>query len=71
MIQNTLITFTFRTPEERNQIIAANQDKILVGDYDLPENKSLVFNDNAQEKYIKSLEDQLLLLSDELSGGIL
>ncbi|OPH47634.1 hypothetical protein BC351_10620 [Paenibacillus ferrarius] len=71
MIQNTLTTIPFKTQAEFDQIMIANKNNILVVYNDLMEGKSLVFSDDAQGKYVKKLEDQLLLLSDELSGGIL
>lgn len=71
MIQDTITSHTFTTEEEYTQIMQQNENSVLIAYYDLSEGKSLVFSDNAKQKYISSLEDQILLLADELSGGIL
>jgi len=68
---DTLTIFTYESEAQRAQIIADNVDKSLVEERNLFDGNYLVFSDMAQEKYIKSLEDQILLMADEASGGIL
>lgn len=70
-VEDTLTKFPYETEEEYDQIVADNEDNILVVMNDTSEGKYVIFSDNARVKYIQSLEDQILLLADELSGGIL
>lgn len=70
---NNLSSFPFETDVEREQLVLSNSDKRVSETHFNEDSISgvITFDDMEQEKYIQSLEDQLLLLTDEMSGGIL
>lgn len=71
---NKISSFTFKTKAVLDQLKTVNIDKrIKEIHYDDDDGNVgvITFDDMEQEKYIQSLEDQLLLLADELNGGIL
>lgn len=69
---NTLYTFSFDSVEAKDALILEHSDRQIIQVLGFEDGTGeLTFSDMAQEKYIKELEDQLLLLADELSGGIL
>jgi len=66
-----IIKLPYVSEADRDQLIQDHADKKLVEEQNLFDGNFLVFDDQAQENYIKSLEDQILLMADEASGGIL
>lgn len=69
---NKLTSFQFKNKKEYDQLILINSDQRVFETAYLDDiSGTVTFNDMAQEKYIQSLEDQVLLLTDEVSGGIL
>lgn len=68
---NTISSFSFGTLDERASIIAANPNLILIQEQNLDTGNTLFFSDMADEKYTKSLEDQLLIAENTIAGGLL
>jgi len=66
-----ILIFEYKTSEERERIIAANSENRLVAERNLLNGNFLEFEDLSQERYIKSLEDQLILMAYSANGGIL
>jgi len=68
---NKTIRYQYETEEEREQLMLENVDNRLIAIENLFEGKFLTFDDLAQEKYISQLENQILLMANEATGGIL
>lgn len=66
-----LITFEYETNEDRERILSENSSNRLIAERNLPTGNFLEFQDLSQERYIKSLEDQILLMADQADGGLL
>ena len=66
-----IVKISYETSEDREQKLEANSDKRLIEEHNIFEGNFLVFDDQEQERYIKSLEDQILLMADQADGGIL
>jgi len=67
----SILKIRYVTTGDREQILAENSGNKLIEEQNITEGDFLVFEDLSQDRYVKNLEDQILLMADQADGGIL